>query len=168
MIVAFGISSIYAGTTVSGKINLGSSFTISLDTPENSNGFNLVTPLVVIYRIVKLRYVSCSCVNSFVEYGIATSTILDFGRPNGGRISKLFALSPTNRTGPSHRGHIEILSFGLCIGIVPHATQIGIVVPSERSIKDSFTNDIPPCAIIASRSISPILRPPCAPRPPVG
>ena len=115
-----------------------------------------------------MRYVSCSCVNNFVEYGIATSTILDLGLPSGGRISKLFTLSPANRIGPSHNAHIEILSFGLYIGIVPHPTQIGMIVPSDRSINDSFTNDIPPCAIIASRSISPILRPPCAPRPPVG
>ena len=115
-----------------------------------------------------MRYVSCSCVNSFVEYGIATSTIFDLGRPIGGRISKLFTLSPANLTGPSHKEHMEIFNFALYIGIVPHATQIGMIAPSERSINDSFTNDIPPCATIASRSISPIFKPPCAPLPPVG
>ena len=112
-IVASGTSLIYAGTTTSGNSNSGSSFTTSLDTPEYSNWFNLFIPLVVTYRIVKLRYVSCSCVRSLVEYGISTCTILDLGRPSGGSISKLFTLSPANRTGPSHNAHIAILSVGL-------------------------------------------------------
>ena len=81
--------------------------------PENSSGFRRSKPLVVIYRIVKLRYASCSCDKSFVEYGISTSTILDLGRPSGGRISKLLTVSPIYLTGPSHKAQIVIPKRGL-------------------------------------------------------
>ena len=92
----------------------------------------------------------------------------DLGRPSGGRISKLLMVLPVYFTGPSHMGQIAKFNRGLKMGIIPHATHNGIFAPSERSINDSLTKDMPPCAIMASRSISPIFNPPCDPRPPVG
>ena len=80
----------------------------------------------------------------------------------------MFCPAPIKPTGPSQREQTNMFCFSLKIGIVPHPLQIRNCALSERSIIDSFKKSAMPWPTIVSRSISPIRKPPCAPRPPVG
>ena len=133
-----------------------------------SGSFNPEIASPVRIRIPIFIYVCNSSANSFVAYGISTISVVTRLRVGVGRSSMFCPVVPMKRTGPSHSGHTNKFWRLLKIGTVPHPLHSRISAKSALSIRLSRKNRDMPCPASASRSISPIRRPPCAPRPPVG
>ena len=116
-------------------------------------------PLTI--NLILIPIASHSCDIILTLYGTSTLTI---------SVALLLSdsssnVSSLNCNGPSTLGQTNLFLDGLAIAICPEFSEIYISYLSDLSIPLSFKNCIAPCDIIASRSISPILKPPPAERP---